>query len=491
MKHFNMNDNIRHFWETAYRQNIAKMIGICYRYTQDRPLAEDLAHDAFLVAIDKSSSFENKGPFEAWLRRIVINVALQYLRAQKKQKSFEECAACSILYNDIPEENMSPENTTFSEAELLKAIDFLPEHHRLVFNLYVIDDFTHAQIGATLGISEGTSKSHLARARKKIRELLNAGLKENKERKRAVLLWLLPYKLQNIDAFYKKQLTDLAIQPQKTISFDKVDFRGASIPTYTPPTAFPKIYTATGAFAASTIAVSLVVIVLIPYFNFYKEDKDPAIAEDYHSMSAISVAGLESKNNKANKFSFSGAKAATFSQNAIIANETTKHSETMKTVNTLGALLIAGSTLTLDTSSLLTISPIGIKKGEIASNTPLELPKLHQVTESATSTPKKKSPELTGTFYASTLFWSPVNNELYLKGNHVKVNLNTQKFNGSGTFTFINKIDYLVVDGTPMKLNETITLTEKKYYLKQLTESEAIKKYVDKGKLIVEISLAE
>ncbi|MFN8344381.1 MAG: sigma factor [Spirosomataceae bacterium] len=63
MKHFNMNDSSRHFWETAYRQNIAKMIGICRRYTPDRQTAEDLAHDAFLTAIHKSASFENKGRF--------------------------------------------------------------------------------------------------------------------------------------------------------------------------------------------------------------------------------------------------------------------------------------------------------------------------------------------------------------------------------------------------------------------------------------------
>ena len=211
MKHFNMNDSTKHFWERTYRQNIATMIGICYRYTQDRQVAEDLAHDAFLVAIDKSSGFENKGPFEAWLRRIVVNVALQYLRAQKKQKNVEECAAYSYLFYDSPEENKNHENTAFSEAELLDAISLLPEHHRLVFNLYVIDNFTHAQIGTKLGISEGTSKSHLARARKKIRELLNSHLQANQGRKRSSWLWLLPYKFWDIDPFFKNRLTDLAI----------------------------------------------------------------------------------------------------------------------------------------------------------------------------------------------------------------------------------------------------------------------------------------
>lgn len=483
-----MNDIAKSFWKTIYKQNIAKMIGICCRYTHNRQTAEDLAHDAFLVAIDKFSSFENKGPVEAWLRRIVINVALQYLREQKKLKNVEDCAAYGTIDYDFQEENLSNDNRNFSEAELLKAISCLPEHHRLVFNLYVIDNFSHAQIGAKLGISEGTSKSHLARARKKIRELLNDYLNGNKERKRAFLLLLLPYKRWHIDSFFKDQLTDLAIQPQKIGSLDRVDFSGAAIPTYKPSAIPFKIYTNMG-ISAVAIAVSLIVFSGLD-FNSKKKNKDHAIVEEYTTM-PMSISKSNSNHKKADKFSFSEAKTATISRNGIIASETTKHSENMKTLNTLGVVLLTSSALTFDSASLLKIPSIGIKNYEIAANTPLELPKLTKGTELATSTPKKKSPKLSGTFYASTLFWSSVNNELYLKGDHVRVNLNTQKFNGSGTFSFINKIDYLVVDGTPLKLNETITLADKKYYLKQLTESEAINKYSDKGKLIVEISLAE
>lgn len=489
MKHFNMNDSTKHFWETTYRQNIAKMIGICYRYTQDRQLAEDLAHDAFLVAIDKSSSFENKGPFEAWLRRIVVNVALQYLRVQKKQKTVEECAVFSTLYDDSQQENMNHDTTAFSEAELLTAISLLPEHHRLVFNLYVVDNFTHAQIGNQLGISEGTSKSHLARARKKIRELLNDYLNENKERKRAFVLLLLPHKLWNIDSFFTKQLTDLSIPPQKTLSFDKVDFSSISIPTYKPSAIFPEPYIMAGISAAS-IAVGFVLVSILD-FNFTEKNKDHVKVEEFHSLSG-SIPDLGSKSNTANPSLFSDSIAATFSNNAIIATETTKNSETMKNANTLGALLIAGSTLAFDTASLLKKPPFAFKNQETATNRllePVNILESVKVPERFEPT-DKDSTKLSGTFYASKLFWSPVNNALFLKGR-VKVNLNTQKFGGVGTFTFINKIDYLVVDGTPMKLNETIELPNKKYYLKQLTESEAIQKYGDKGKRIVEISLAE
>jgi RNA polymerase sigma factor (sigma-70 family) len=131
------------FWEATYRQNIAQMIGICCRYTQDRQTAEDLAHDAFVVAIDKVSSFENKGPFEAWLRRIVVNVALQYLREQKKHQKFISAAAYFSIYDAIQEEYPVSENLTFSETELLIVINNLPEHHRLVFNLYTLSITLH------------------------------------------------------------------------------------------------------------------------------------------------------------------------------------------------------------------------------------------------------------------------------------------------------------------------------------------------------------
>ena len=97
-----------------------------------------------------------------------------------------------------------------------------------------------------------------------------------------------------------------------------------------------------------------------------------------------------------------------------------------------------------------------------------------------------------GTIYASKLSWSDKNYAIEISGNKVSVNLNTQHFKGSGTFSFIDNVHLLIVDGVPMKLNETIRLAEKKYTFNQLTEAEATRKYGDKGKLgAVEISVAE
>lgn len=75
----------RKFWEQAYQQNIGKMIGICCRYVENHQIALDLTQDAFLTAVEKSSSYKGRGPFGAWLRTITINTALQHLRESRKK----------------------------------------------------------------------------------------------------------------------------------------------------------------------------------------------------------------------------------------------------------------------------------------------------------------------------------------------------------------------------------------------------------------------
>ena len=259
-----------------------------------------------------------------------------------------------------------------------------------------------------------------------------------------------------------------------------------SVPTYTskPSAVLPKIYTNIS-ISAAAIAVSFVFISILD-FNTYLESTPPTIVKDPQPM-PLRVVELDSMPKESKKLSFSEAKAATLSKNGIIAGETIKHSENMKTISTLGALLLTGSSLTFDSASLLKIAPVGIRNHETVANTRSALPK---APEPDTSAPKKNTTKLSGTFYASNLFWSAVNNELFLKGR-VKVNLNRNKFGRIGTFSFINKIDHLIVDGTPMKLNETLKLADKKYYLNELSEEEALRKYGDKAKVVVEITSAE
>jgi RNA polymerase sigma factor (sigma-70 family) len=164
-------------WDTIYKNNASKLLGICRRYVKDEQLAEDLMHNAFITAISKVNTFSGKGIFEGWLRKIVINTALLHLR-QNKKMSFSESDPIEnyqeVVNVEEAEETQRSiiEKANFNQEELLEVVDQLPGHHKVVFNLYVIDGYTHNDIGEMLNISSGTSKSHLARARKKIQQLL-------------------------------------------------------------------------------------------------------------------------------------------------------------------------------------------------------------------------------------------------------------------------------------------------------------------------------
>lgn len=211
------------FWEKTYRENAPKMLGVCRRYVKNRDVAEDLMHEAFITAISKSDSFAGKGSFDAWLRRITVNSALMFLRQQKSHKIIDD-----LIENEIDHESMNDgndirseiEQADFTDLELLEVIDSLPEHHKLVFNMYVIDGFSHIQIGNELNISIGTSKSHLARARKKIQQILyQKALEKNQEkkkRKRALLLLFAPADF--IGSLFKAKLANYSIEPVKTFN---------------------------------------------------------------------------------------------------------------------------------------------------------------------------------------------------------------------------------------------------------------------------------
>jgi len=222
-----METNNSDFWAVAYREHAPALLGVLRRYVRDVGVAEDLLHDVFIAAIDKHADYTGRGAFAGWLYRIAVNTALLYLRQKRTVET--SCAATLHVADDDghADEGDDPraaiEAAGFSSEELLAAIDRLPEHHRLVFNMYVMDDFSHKQIGAALNISSGTSKSHLARARKKIQQLLyeeamNRRKKRDRRRASAFLLFF-PAKTHYIDRLYRKGLSDLSIPPAGAMDF--------------------------------------------------------------------------------------------------------------------------------------------------------------------------------------------------------------------------------------------------------------------------------
>lgn len=143
--------------EELYRLYSHKLFAVSLKYSGSFQQAEDNLQDAFLMIFKKIDQYKNKGSFEGWLKRIVINTALQKYR---KQAVFE-----IIREDHLSEPEIEIDEDAVSVDFLLKIIQQLPERYRQVFNLYVLDGFSHREIAELLNISPGTSKSNLARAR--------------------------------------------------------------------------------------------------------------------------------------------------------------------------------------------------------------------------------------------------------------------------------------------------------------------------------------
>ena len=237
------------FWAKAYQRNIDKLTGVCYRYVADRQLAEDLAHDAFMAAMEKSDSFRGTGQFDAWLRRITVNTALQHLRNQAANQLYENILTDNDMDNSDNKNIIA--QVDFSQEELLAAVNQLPEHHRLVFNMYVVDGYTHAQIAEELDISENTSKSHLMRARKRLQEILTEEA-HKKQRRRAWLLFFLPHREGYIDKLYQHSFSNFSIAPASTAASHAINF-GAAAGNVTVGSSAA----VTGGIAAATVAAGV------------------------------------------------------------------------------------------------------------------------------------------------------------------------------------------------------------------------------------------
>ena len=135
------------------------MYGICLRYTNSSDDAQDVLHEGFLKIFDKIGQFQSRGSFEGWMRRIMVNTALEKFRNQYRHVSIQD--------NSIELESDTGEdvNDSLTAKELMKFIQELSPQYRIVFNLYAIEGYSHKEISHMLDISEGTSKSNLSRAR--------------------------------------------------------------------------------------------------------------------------------------------------------------------------------------------------------------------------------------------------------------------------------------------------------------------------------------
>ena len=155
-------NNNRKAQEQLYRLYSGKLFAVCLKYSRNYAEAQDNLQDGFLIIFQKIGQYAFKGSFDGWLKRVMINNVLQ----QYRQQTF-----LSLVNEDIAEDyEIELDDDDISLDYLLKIIQELPDRYRLVFNLYVIDGYSHAEIAEMLNINIGTSKSNLARGRMILKE---------------------------------------------------------------------------------------------------------------------------------------------------------------------------------------------------------------------------------------------------------------------------------------------------------------------------------
>ena len=154
----------RKMQELLYKQTAPKMLAVCMRYAKDRMEAEDVLQMGYIKVFQKIKEYRGEGSFEGWIRRVMVNTAIESYRKNLR----------SLNVVEIDEAYEQPSTGfdfgTLGMQDLMKVIQKLADGYRMVFNMYAIEGYSHKEIGETLGISEGASKSQLSRARAILKE---------------------------------------------------------------------------------------------------------------------------------------------------------------------------------------------------------------------------------------------------------------------------------------------------------------------------------
>lgn len=159
----------RLYQKEMYEKLYSSCMGICLRYTKSSQEAKDIWHDSFIKILNNIHAYKFNGSFEGWAKKIVVNTAIDKYREEKKYRT--------IRYEDRIMDNISSSANIINDGELstyekvqsskiLKLVQELSPGYRAVFNLYIIEGFTHREISEKLGISIGSSKSNLFKAKK-------------------------------------------------------------------------------------------------------------------------------------------------------------------------------------------------------------------------------------------------------------------------------------------------------------------------------------
>lgn len=163
--------------QKVYELFYGKMLAVCLRYTKNHDQAKDILQDGFIKVFRSLGAFNREGSFEGWIRRIMVNTAIDHFRRAKnaylllgEERSIEDFGDQDE--EDVLQEEAGEEEPDLKPADVINAMQKLTPAYRTVFNLYVFEEMTHKEIADLLGINVGTSKSNLAKAKQNLRKLL-------------------------------------------------------------------------------------------------------------------------------------------------------------------------------------------------------------------------------------------------------------------------------------------------------------------------------
>ena len=166
----------RKMQEMLYNRFCSKMYAVCLRYSKDAEDAQDLLQDGFIKIFKNLEKFRGEGSFEGWIRRIFVNTSIEHFRKSLRNSPVPVIEPQEISIED-PSWNALD---NLAEKDIIKMIQGLSPGYRQVFNMYVIEGYSHKDIANILGISEGTSKSQLARAKGILKKIVAGKINESK-----------------------------------------------------------------------------------------------------------------------------------------------------------------------------------------------------------------------------------------------------------------------------------------------------------------------
>ena len=166
--------------KALYEEYAPKMMGVCLRYCKNDETARDLLHDGFIQVFTRIGSYEGKGSFEGWLRRIFVNVALEYYRQEQKNYRFLEEYHYEMNDSKNAAEDDMLDIENIPRHEVMAMIRELPSGYRTIFNLFIFEGMSHREIGELLGINETASRSQFFRAKSLLQKKIQTILKRDK-----------------------------------------------------------------------------------------------------------------------------------------------------------------------------------------------------------------------------------------------------------------------------------------------------------------------